>query len=111
MGRKGKGLIFMSRLGRFVHESPVSCSWRRLQHRVLGGEVNPCGLPRSHFNFHALRHVYASLLIESGLPPKRVQYLMGHASIKMTFDRYGHLFDDPDLVREAMSKFGAAMTA
>ena len=26
--------------------------------------------------------------------PKRIQTLMGHATIKMTFDVYGHLFQD-----------------
>ncbi len=43
---------------------------------------------------HSLRHFAASLYIEAGLPPKRVQYLMRHSSIQMTFDRYGHLFPD-----------------
>jgi integrase len=26
--------------------------------------------------------------------PKRIQKLMGHSSITLTFDRYGHLFSD-----------------
>ena len=26
------------------------------------------------------------------LPPKQVQYLLGHSTISMTFDIYGHLF-------------------
>jgi integrase len=30
--------------------------------------------------------------IEQGFSPKRVQDLLGHASIQMTFDVYGHLF-------------------
>lgn len=106
-GRPATGLAFLTRTSAFVKESGASSSWRRLQHRVLGGERLPCKLPKSHFNFHALRHVYASLLIESGLPAKRIQYLMGHASIKMTFDRYGHLFENPELVRDAMARVGA----
>jgi integrase len=28
------------------------------------------------------------------LPPKAVQYLLGHSSISMTFDIYGHMFAD-----------------
>ena len=51
---------------------------------------------------HALRHFYASWLInreEDGgqaLPPKVVQERLGHASITMTYDRYGHLFPRGD---------------
>jgi integrase len=42
-------------------------------------------------NFHALRHTYASLLIANKEEPKRMQTLLGHSSIKITFDIYGHL--------------------
>jgi integrase len=43
---------------------------------------------------HTLRHVYASLQIEQGVQPKRLQALMGHSSVQMTMDRYGHLWPD-----------------
>jgi integrase len=46
------------------------------------------------YGMHALRHACASLWIEQGMNPKRIQTLMGHATIKMTFDVYGHLFQD-----------------
>jgi len=51
---------------------------------------------------HALRHFYASWCInrrvEGGLelPLKLVQARLGHASIQMTADRYGHLFPSGD---------------
>jgi integrase len=41
--------------------------------------------------FHDLRHTYASLLIANKEEPKRIQTLLGHSSIKITFDVYGHL--------------------
>jgi integrase len=41
---------------------------------------------------HRFRHFFASWLIDQGFGPKRVQALMGHASIGVTFDCYGHLF-------------------
>lgn len=44
------------------------------------------------FSLHALRHAAAALFIEQGFPPKKVQALMGHASLQMTFDTYGYLF-------------------
>ena len=48
------------------------------------------------YGMHALRHTCASLWIEQGMNPKRIQKLMGHSSIQMTFDRYGHLFADAE---------------
>lgn len=35
---------------------------------------------------------YASWLIDQGFNAKRVQTLMGHSTIQITFDTYGHLF-------------------
>ena len=45
------------------------------------------------FSLHALRHAAAALWIGQGITPKRVQTLMGHASIQQTFDQYGYLFE------------------
>ena len=41
---------------------------------------------------HEARHTYASLLIAAGVNSKAVSTYMGHASITITLDRYGHLF-------------------
>lgn len=55
--------------------------------------VDGKGAPR--FSLHALRHAAASLFIEQGWPPKKIQTMLGHSSITMTYDVYGHLFHDP----------------
>jgi integrase len=78
------------------------------------GMVDKDGAPilDAKYGFHALRHTAASLFIAHlGWTPKRVQTVMGHSSITMTFDRYGHLFEDHDSDLEAMKKLEAAVVA
>jgi integrase-like protein len=41
--------------------------------------------------FHDLRHTFASLLIQNGAPLTYVKEQMGHSSIQVTVDVYGHL--------------------
>jgi integrase len=50
-----------------------------------------------------LRHTCAALLIAQGGYPKAVQAHLGHSSIAVTIDRYGHLFpDELDRLAEVM---------
>jgi integrase len=41
---------------------------------------------------HQARHTFASLMIAAGVNAKALSTFMGHASITITLDRYGHLF-------------------
>jgi integrase len=52
-----------------------------------------------HVSFHSLRHTNASIRIASGQNIKYIQHQLGHSSIKITLDVYGHLFVDPDFNR------------
>jgi integrase len=90
-------LVFPSAAGKVHALTNIgSRIWRPLQ--KAAGLVDAAGKPL--FNFHALRHFAASSWIEAGFSPKRLQALLGHSSITMTFDTYGHLFpaakDDQD---------------
>lgn len=40
---------------------------------------------------HECRHTFASMLIHAAVNPKAIQEFMGHSTIEMTFDQYGHL--------------------
>jgi integrase len=69
------------------------------------GKVDKKGQPivaAKYTGLHALRHFYASWCINRvadgglGLPLKMVQERMGHASVVMTSDVYGHLFANGD---------------
>jgi integrase len=72
-------------------------------HQTLKGDDGR-PLPVAKYGMHALRHFFASWAIERGFTPKRVQALLGHASIQMTFDVYGHLFPNQENDR---AKFAA----
>lgn len=60
-----------------------------LLYRRFFPALRRAGLPR--MRFHNLRHSYASLLIAQGEHPKYIQSQLGHSSINVTMDIYGHL--------------------
>jgi integrase len=74
--------------------------------QIAAGIVDGDG--KAKYGMHALRHFFASWAIERGFSPKRVQSLLGHSSIQMTFDVYGHLF--PSL-EDDHAKFAAGELA
>lgn len=51
--------------------------------------IEHAGLRR--FRFHDLRHTFGSLLIQDGASLAYVRDQMGHSSIQVTVDTYGHL--------------------
>jgi integrase len=61
---------------------------------VRDEEGSPVMEPR--YNFHALRHYHASVLIADGADFKEIQTEMGHANIQITFDLYGHPIEGED---------------
>lgn len=90
---------------------------------VFGTESRPFG-PQSFYKrtdralssedlcgtrLHACRHFFASLLIASGATPKEVQTYMGHSTIEITMNRYGHLF--PGNEARAAERFSSYLTA
>jgi integrase len=94
------GLAFPNSKGRFDHRvSIVEKAFHPAQ--VAAGVVDQHGRAK-YKGLHSLRHFYASWCInrrvDGGLelPLKVVQARLGHASIQMTADTYGHLFPRGD---------------
>lgn len=77
-------LVFTSPLGKPLRNS----NFRR---QVWYKAVADAGLPEG-LRIHDLRHTCAALLIAEGAHPKAIQVHLGHSSISVTMDRYGHLF-------------------
>ena len=63
-----------------------------LRQRIFMPAVKKLGL--TGVTIHSLRHTCASLLIRLGAPITTVSYILGHASVKMTLDIYGHYYED-----------------
>lgn len=100
------GLIFPNTKGTVEAQSNV-------YHRGLGPLQFAAGLTsdpnRPRYGLHAIRHPAASLFIEQGFSPKKVQALMGHSTIQMTFDTYGHLFPSAEDDQAAMRQLQARL--
>ncbi len=84
-GRPTTGLVF----GRSPTRpfSPSSLRLRalvRLAQRQARRPLTPIGL-------HECRHTFASLMIAAGVNAKALSTYLGHSSIQITLDRYGHL--------------------
>jgi integrase len=99
------GLVFPNGAGNVEnHANIVNRGFAALQ--LSAGIVTPDpNQPKPKYKLHALRHFFASWAIEQGFSPKRLQALLGHSAIAMTFDVYGHLF--PSL-EDDHAKFAAA---
>jgi integrase len=79
--RPGTALVFPRKDG--GHFTPTSVRSRAIT-VWKNAELTPITL-------HECRHSFASLMIHAGVNAKALSEFMGHSSITITFDRYGHL--------------------
>ena len=78
-------LVFASSAGTPIDPRNLITAWHRTLRRA-GVRL---------LAFHSLRHTAVSLMIaREGLNPKQLQSVIGHASIQLTYDTYGHLMPD-----------------
>jgi len=93
------GPLFPSRkLGRPFSKNAVRCRFRRLRAK----------LPHlKHFVCYNLRHTYATDALARGVSAAQVAELLGHTSIRMVEQHYGHLGQKVDQMRDAARKASA----
>jgi integrase len=114
--RDKEGLVFPTRNGKVLARATIAnCGlipavqrarlvdkWQPEEGKKPPRSIDKHGRVPRYTKPHALRHFYASLCINRkedggfGFPPKVVQERMGHATLAMTMDRYGHLFPTAD---------------
>jgi integrase len=74
--------------------------------RQLYNAMERAGIPREgptgeKRTFHSLRHTYARVAVERGVALKSLQRQLGHATLSMTADTYGHFGDKARKVEAA----------
>jgi integrase len=79
------GLVFTTDSGTPLRSS----NFRRSIWLPAIAEINQAGLRP-----HDLRHTCASLLIDAEAHPRHIKEHLGHSSIRVTMDVYGHLYED-----------------
>ena len=87
-------LVFTRPDGSWIPPTKVGQAFHRLRERAE--------LPR--IRLHDLRHTHATLLLKAGVNPKFVQERLGHESIAITLDLYGHVL--PSMGREVAELVG-----
>jgi integrase len=76
-----------------------------IRDRVFYGPLTKAKLWR--VRFHDLRHTFASLLLQNGESPVYVKEPVGHSSIQITVDCYGHLI--PGGKKQAVDRLDTPM--
>lgn len=84
----GEGLVFEREEAGYLYSGYVTRS-------VLYPALERAGIPREgeggrNRDFHSFRHTFARLALEGGAPITWVQQQLGHSSITLTVDTYGH---------------------
>lgn len=79
-------MVWATEQGALLRRGSFGRIWRKAVAESVGP---PCRI-------HDLRHTHAAWLIADGEHPKAIQTRLGHGSIAVTMDRYGHLMDGLD---------------
>lgn len=88
IGDKKDGLIFASSVDKLVTTNQVNYQYANTlkKYDILDKSVY------GKVDLHSLRHTYATRCIESGMPAKVLQNLLGHTDIRITLDTYCDVF-------------------
>jgi len=92
-------LVFCSNVGTPIEPRRVGTTMDKI--------TDAAGLPR--FTFHALRHTFATRMLEANVPAKVVQDVLGHADVTLTLNTYSHVMGST--AHEQMAKINGLFQA
>lgn len=94
------GLVFPNSRGKILSQHRIIDLFTMVQVEagiaIDSGRIDADGavIWKPRYGLHSLRHVAASMWIKQGIDLKRLQTWIGHATIQLTLDTYGHLIAD-----------------
>ncbi len=104
IARKALNDFRKERMGEaYIDQDYISCGENGLPHATASFNTaltklcRRAGLP--HLTVHSLRHMYASILTEQGVPLIKVSALLGHSSLNTTFEYYCEVMDETEKIR------------
>ena len=84
-------LVFCSDTGGYISQDKFVAIWFKKAMKAIG---------KPDYNFHSLRHTYATYLLSNSVPIKFVQEQLGHSTAQTTLNVYGHVM--PNVNSDAM---------
>lgn len=84
-------IVFCGETGSYINQGKFVMHWFKKAMTVIGLD----------YNFHCLRHTYATYLLSNGVPLKFVQEQLGHSTPQTTLNVYNHVM--PNVNFEAMN--------
>jgi integrase len=85
-------IVFCGDTGQYINTTKFVENWFKKAVRSIG---------KPDFNFHALRHTYATLLLSKSVSLKFVQEQLGHSTAQTTLNVYSHVL--PSVNKKAMN--------
>lgn len=76
----------------FWGKNPKTPKQLAVERKKLRCILEDLGMKRR--SLHAFRHTHATMMVEAGMPPKELQYRMGHSDISITLGIYAHFSDE-----------------
>lgn len=91
----------------YIDRDYISCTENGLPHATASFNTALTKLCRRsrlpHLTVHSLRHMYASILIEQGVPLVKISALLGHSSLSTTFEYYCEVMDETEKIRSFLN--------
>lgn len=71
-----------------IHTRSNTMVETRSYQRTFQSVLNKCKI--KHYNFHSLRHTFATRALELGMDIKTLSEILGHTNVAITLNRYAH---------------------